>query len=405
MKYPAIFKVNDTVLNNGLQTIYLESIAVFNENLKGITVQDILHNVSRAQGYRVYVRLDGSSINTNKPPENIIHIVGNDVFVETETYNYHLNPKLDYSAISDTKHIANIEKSIVDAAYITSCETAVKGEWTIVYAKPNDNIALITLATITQQIGDGIIDGEDVFYFNLDDARSSYLEKLKILKRFNVIVLDNDPVAIINNLIKNRQAKDKVIIIDALIPASDVKSYRMLRTLSGLFRSFCELGGTLITIAHANKYVDDNGAPVLEGKELLWHLAHCVYYLETFDDIFKLINTKKQSNVKAEVTFQVGIGLTYPELFNSVRTLTDKQADELSKEIKQDQLVTDHEFLIMEIAQSILNGINKRTALAKTVHETTRNSKSTIYNVLDKLEGKLWTLAQGPRNSKVYFII
>ncbi len=405
MKNPAIYKINDKALNNGMPTIYSESTTIFNDKLMEVPLPIIIDNMELANGCKVYLQTDNNLPDRSNPPEDTIRIIGNDVFVETKNSNFHLNPKLYYSAISDTRQIANIEKGFVDAVHVTSCETVTKGQWTVIYSKPNVDTALITLSTVTQQISKGLINGEDVLYFNIDGPRPRYIENLKILKRFNVTVLDGGAVSIINNLINNRQAKNKIIIIDALLPAYDPMSYQKLRHISELFRSFCELGGTVISLANAKKYVDDNGAPVLEGEDLLWNDAHCVYYLTAFDDIIKMINTKKKSNVKAEVTFQIGIGLPYPDLFNSVRTLTDKQAVELSKEIKQDQLATDHEFLIMEIVQTILNGINKRTALTKAVHVSTKNPKSTIYNVLDKLEGKLWKVARGPRNTQVDFVI
>jgi len=188
MKNPATYKVNDKALNNGKQTIYSKNIIIFNKKLKEVTLNNILENISQAHGYRVYVREDSIKIDTSSRPESIIHIIGEDVFVESENNNYHLNPKLNYSAISDTKRITEIERNVVNAAYVTSCETIAKGEWTVVFAKPDHGITLITLATITQQIANGVINGEDVFYFNLDDTKSSYLEKLK-LSSFDVTCL------------------------------------------------------------------------------------------------------------------------------------------------------------------------------------------------------------------------
>ena len=309
MKSPAIHKVNNKALNNGKQTIYSESITILNKELKRVTLNDILKNTGQAQGCRIYVQDDSITIDTNNPPENIIHIIGEDVFVEAENQNYHLNPKLDYSAISDTKNIAAIEKNVVNAAYVTSCNTIAKGEWTVVFAKPNDGKTLITLATVAQQISNGVIKGDDLFYFNLDDARPGYLEKLKILKPFNVIVLDKDPIRIMIDLINNNQAKDKIVIIDTLISICDTNNRKEIIDCSGLFENFTDLGGTVITLAHANKYPDKNGVPILEGVGLIRNKAHCVFYLQKFDDIIKMVNIKKRTHVEVEVTFQIGKNL------------------------------------------------------------------------------------------------
>ena len=405
MKTSAMHKVNSTALNNGKQTIYSESITLLSKGLNEVTLNNILEHADKVQGYKVYVQYDGNTIDTSKPPESIIRVVGDDVFVEAENYNYHLNPKFDYPTFSDTKKIAEIENSIANKTYVTSCETVAKGEWTVIFAKPNDDKTLIVLSSVAKQISNGIMNGEEVLYFNLGDTRPSYLEKLKILKRFDVNVFNVDPLAIMAHIIKNRQAKGKVVIIDELNNACDTNNRQEVVQFSELFKRFCELGGTVITLAHAKKYVERNGFPILDGLELIQENAHCVYYLKTFDDIIKMINIKKRTKVKAEVTFQVGLGLPYPDLFNSVCTLSDKQAAELFNDIKQDQFAIDHEEIVETIKETILDGTNQRTALAKAVCWVTEVYRRTVYSVLDEYEGKLWKMTRGRNKSKVYSII
>jgi len=334
-----------------------------------------------------------------------IFIKDENVYVLGKEENLHLNPKLNYSAISDTKKIAEIEKTVVNAAYVTSCKTIAKGEWAVVFSKPNEGKTLIIIATVAQQISDGIIQGEDVFYFNLDDARPSYLEKLKILEPLNVIVLDKDPIRIMIDLINNNQAKDKIVIIDTLISICDTNNRKEIIDCSGLFEKFTDLGGTVLTLAHANKYPDKNGVPILEGVGLIRNKAHCVFYLQKFDDIIKMVNIKKRTHVEVEVAFQIGKHTKYTDLFNSVRTLTDEEAAKLLKDRKQDQLAIDHKTIVDTIKETILNGIDHRTALAKEVHKNTGDYMKTIYVVLDDLKGKLWTETRGSGYSKIYSII
>ncbi len=334
-----------------------------------------------------------------------VFVKDENVYVLGKEENLHLNPKLNYSAISDTNKIAAIEKNVVNAAHVTSCNTIAKGEWTVVFAKPNDGKTLITLATVAQQISNDIINGDNVFYFNLDDARPGYLEKLKILKPLNVIVLDKDPIRIMVDLINNNQTKDKIIIIDTLISICDTNNRQEIMSYSEFFERFTKLGGTVLTLAHANKYPDKNGVPILEGVGLIRNKAHCVFYLQKFDDIIKMVNIKKRTHVEVEVTFQIGKHTKYTDLFNSVSTLTDEEAAKLLKDRKQDQLATDHETIVETIRETILNGIGQRTDLAKTVYDNTGEYKKTIYNVLDELEGKLWEMTRGPNNSKNYSLI
>ena len=402
MKNPAIYKVNSKALNNGKQTIYSESITILNKELNEIRLQDIIDSIGKANKCRVYLQTGNGLPDKTNPPEDQILIIGEDVFVTTKNYNYHLNPKLDYSPMSDTNQIAIIEKAIVNTGYVTSCNTVAKGEWVVIFATPNGGKTLIILVTVTQQISNGIIDGKDVFYFNLDDARPSYLEKLKILKPFNVIVLDSDPVDLMVDLINKQQAKGKVVIIDTLIRVCDTNSRQDIINFSKTCKRFTDLGGTVITLAHANKHLDKNGIPVLEGVGLIRNNANCVYYLQKFDDIIKMVNIKKRTHVPLEVTFQIGKDLGYTDLFNSVCQLTDEQATELFRDRKLDQLAKDHATIVETIKETILNGEDQRTALAKAVYDNTGEYKKTIYDVLDDLEGKLWKMTRGPNNSKIY---
>jgi archaellum biogenesis ATPase FlaH len=366
-----------------------------------VTLQEIVKNKESYDGKTISKEQGTSSGGIWK-----IFVKAENVYALGKKENLHLNPKLDYSSLSDTKNIAAIEKNVINAAYVTSSETIAKGEWTVVFSKPNAGKTLITLATVAKQISNGIINGDDVFYFNLDDARPGYLEKLKILKPLNVIVLDQDPVGIMINLINNQQAKDKVVIIDTLIRVCDTNNRQEIISYSGLFKRFTELGGTVITLAHANKYLDKKtGAPILEGVGLIRNNAHCVCYLQKFDDIIKMVNIKKRTNVKTEVTFQIAMDLPYPDLFNSVHTLTGNQATQLFKDRKRNQLAKDHDTIVKTIQETIFNGINQRTALAKAVHDNTGDFKKTIFIVLDELEGKLWKMTRGPNNSMVYSII
>ena len=403
-----MFKYNVTEcvpLNNGNPTTAVPAellkTKIYLPDGNCVTLQEIVKNKKFYDGKTI--TKEKSTASTKDKYKIVVN--NENVYILGKEENLHLNPKLNYSAISDTKKIAEIEKTVVNAAYVTSCETIAKGEWSVVFSKPNAGKTLITLATVGQQISNGIINGDDVFYFNLDDARPGYLEKLKILKPLNLIVLDKDPIRIMIDLINNNQAKDKIVIIDTLIQICDTNNRKEIIDCSGLFEKFTDLGGTVLTLAHANKYPDKNGVPILEGVGLIRNKAHCVFYLQKFDDIIKMVNIKKRTHVEVEVTFQIGKHTKYTDLFNSVRTLTDEEAAKLLKDRKQDQLAIDHKTIVDTIQETIFNGINQRTALARVVHDNTGDFKKTIYRVLDELEGKLWKMTRGLNNSMVYSII
>ena len=207
------------------------------------------------------------------------------------------------------------------------------------------------------------------------------------------------------DLIKARRAKDKVIVIDTLIRVCDTNNRHEILRLSEICRRFCALGGTVITLAHANKHLGKDGAPVLEGVGMIRSNAHCVSYLQKYDDIIKMVNIKKRTFVEPEVIFQIDKDLPYPDLFASVRVLSGQQAKQLLADRAQDQLILEHPIIIQTIKDAILNGNQLRTALAGEVRDNTGEWLKTIYRVLDELEGKLWKMTKGPNNSKIYTLL
>jgi hypothetical protein len=132
---------------------------------------------------------------------------------------------------------------------------------------------------------------------------------------------------------------------------------------------------------------------------------HFVCNLQNFEDINKFVNINKRADIKVDVTFQIGKDLPCLAPSSSISTLKDQIA-EISNRIKQYQFAKDHEDIVETIKETILYGINKRTALVQRVYEGLgRYYRHTIYNVLDELEGNFWKVTKYPDRSKVYSII
>jgi hypothetical protein len=132
--------------------------------------------------------------------------------------------------------------------------------------------------------------------------------------------------------------------------------------------------------------------------------THCICNLQNFEDINKLVYINMRAGIKVEVTFQIGKELPYLAPSNSISTLKDQIAG-ISQRI-QYRFANDHEDIVDTILETILSGINKRTALVQRVYEGLRiYNRHTIYNVLDELEGIFWKVTKYPDRSKVYSII
>ena len=85
--------------------------------------------------------------------------------------------------------------------------------------------------------------------------------------------------------------------------------------------------------------------------------------------------------------------------------VTDKQAEDLFNDIKQDQLAIVHECIVELIKEALLLGLKKRAVIVDYVYDDVDISKRSVGIVLDEYEGKLWKMTRGPNRSKVYSII
>ncbi len=92
-------------------------------------------------------------------------------------------------------------------------------------------------------------------------------------------------------------------------------------------------------------------------------------------------------------------------VFVEAKTLTEQQLHILLDESLCYRIAMENKAMIDAIKGAILNDISRKSALVKVVREQTGDSKTTIYYVLDSLEGKLWKVASGPRNSKIYSLL
>jgi hypothetical protein len=99
------------------------------------------------------------------------------------------------------------------------------------------------------------------------------------------------------------------------------------------------------------------------------------------------------------------IHISGEHVFVETETLTKQQLRILLDESLSYQIAMENQNMLEAIKEAILNGKNKKTALVKVVREHTGDQKETIYDVLDILEGKLWKVASGPHNSKIYSLL
>jgi hypothetical protein len=185
-------------------------------------------------------------------------------------------------------------------------------------------------------------------------------------------------------------------------------------------RSFVQARGTLICLAHTNKYKDGESKSIYEGTGDIINDADCVYTLEkvsTEDSgldakryTVEFNNTKARGDVASNVSFEYEklSSSNYSSILHSVKRLTDEDAATAKKKAEVSAMYAKDEEIINAISDSIRNGSIAKGEIIVYAKSRTEETKSKIGNVLnrycghDREEGNLWSMTVGPNNRNEY---
>ena len=302
---------------------------------------------------------------------------------------------------------------------------AILGQWTVFFAPPNSGKTLIVLHELMQSVSRGDINGKNLFYINVDDSYKGGVVKLALLEEVGIQVCipsqngfnPDDILPLMEELIAEGTAREKVIVLDTLKHFADVMDKKLSTAFGKKARAFAQAGGTLITLAHTNKNKDSNGKLVNGGTSDIKDDCDCAYIIEAtardnsgqFRVVFE--NTKSRGDVAQEVTFEfTKTEGGYEELLNSVKRLDDNEAKAAGKENKRlngiikDKDLVDAIRLELELEDG---GLNTKELLAIVIDATTF-SRNTIKDTLKKWQGTdysaghRWTVEKVGKRELIY---
>lgn len=256
--------------------------------------------------------------------------------------------KLRSSAITNRETIAERKRLAKNAKFVLN-DLALEGQHTVFYAAPNAGKTLLILwllAHPNQELN-------DVYYLNADDDYDGGTEKAELAMNFGIemIVPDQgdfeieDFPALINELNETGKSRTTTIILDTLKKFAPLMDKTKAAAFGKISRSFIQAGGTLISLAHANKHLDGSGKVVFEGVGDIVSDADAAYTIEmdTPKDqadrqvSFEMFKSRGPNTRKVSFTYDAGDGVKWLDRFNSVRKIDAHEATRRAEDIKAEE--------------------------------------------------------------------
>ena len=311
-----------------------------------------------------------------------------------------------------------VRKFAVDATPLLG-SIALKGQFTVLYADSNAGKTLLTLHLLREAILGGRIEGDKVFYANMDDSSSGLLGKGEIAEElgFHQLAIGYQDLTKdrflegVRDMIQTREASGTLLVLDTLKKFTDVMSKSESSEFAQLMREFTAVGGSALGLAHTNKNRDREGQLVQTGTADIPQDADCTYILDTevknSETVVTFKNTKSRGPVPRFAQFAYDRHeRNYCKLLDSVRELAVDESS-LDFEIVPEENPNDR--MIRAIKEVIGSGFNGKTNLINEAYALTKDSKSKLEKIYLRYVGSdptkhIWGFTVGERNLQSFFL-
>ena len=318
-----------------------------------------------------------------------------------------------------------MRKKMLKDKYILG-RLAILGQFIVFYAAPNVGKTLLTLWLIIQAIIKKEIDPSDIFYINADDNHNGLTFKLTLAEKYGFHMLapgyngfDSAKLfEYINTMIREDSARGKVIVLDTLKKFTDIMRKDVASKFTKVMREFVSHGGTMICLGHVNKHKNAEGKSIYGGTSDIPDDVDCYYIIEEIQSTEKtktvrFENQKDRGKVDKTATFVYSNGnmANYQELLDTVRTLSDDEAESLAKINEANKRLEANKEVMDSIKAEIEAGNTNKTELIKAVNKLTLVSKSKVKKVLDEhtgtnyKKGDRWNYTVKEKNCHIYSLI
>jgi hypothetical protein len=194
-----------------------------------------------------------------------------------------------------------------------------------------------------------------------------------------------------------------IFILDTLKKFADVLSKQRLKEFFVALRHLTRKGASIIALAHANKYLDDNGNMVYEGVGDMKADIDAMYYL--YDDGNVLASDVRYGTLKYEKGRAINAmkEVSYRFDLNNYEAHKLDMVIDTKRMAHQHQLTEEYSDLIEHIKDNLRGGISRNQShLTSEITEHFGLSRYKAIDILHKLSGKVWFREKGGDTNRAY---
>lgn len=300
---------------------------------------------------------------------------------------------------------------------------ALMGQATAAFGAPGTGKTLLMQYLAGNAILQGNVDPSKLYYFNADDSHAGLLEKLEYAEKFGYHTIAEGHqgfstgrfLTILDDLTASNLAHGVILILDTGKKFFDPMSKRQGRAFGKHVRLFVLKGGTIIVLAHTNKYSDSEGKPIYAGTSDMIEDFDCAYLMyevaidaDTATKTIQFENIKSRGSVARQANYRYSIaeGLSYREILESIEPVDATELPSLRQaaEFKSNARVID------AITACISDGINSKMLLAENAAERSGISKRAALKIIEKYTGSdatvhRWNYDLHERGAKKYRLL
>jgi len=318
--------------------------------------------------------------------------------------------------------VEGMEAKMLDDKFVLG-RLAILGQSAVFYSKPNVGKTLLVLWLLIEKINQGEVDGKDVFYVNADDNYKGLIHKGKLAVKHGFMMLapghkgfkaDQLP-RYLEKMIQAGDVSGKIFILDTVKKFTDLMSKDKASKFGESVRRFISHGGTVIMLAHVNKWRDENGKVVYSGTTDLVDDADCAYTIDVLVEegglrTVKFENFKSRGDVtrKAFYRYDCEDGTPYYARLESVEEVDQDEQARAEKQKLLDDRLRKNQKAVDVIVECIRDGITQKTALINEAQERSGASKKYIRDALQAHTGfnvsdnQFWRVNVQDNNAHVY---
>ncbi|WP_425992358.1 AAA family ATPase [Brevundimonas sp. TWP2-3-2] len=324
---------------------------------------------------------------------------------------------------SNRGYADELEAEAADTKRLLGC-FVMDGQATMIYAAPNTGKTLIILYLLLKAIEEGLIDANNVFYFNGDDGSQGLSAKNRLMQDAGAHMLapgrrgmkTKHLVETMIQAVTEGAARGTLIIIDTLKKCTDPMSKKDNSEFAQVCREYVMAGGTIVALGHTRKNPKANGAPQYQGTTDILEDFDAVYIAElvaTKDDAKQRVVRFKMEKKRADSPDVVGyaygdeLGMSYEEKLASVTPVPPEELEDYRADAED----YSHIDVMETISRLIEAGEGEgKMALAKKAAKACGVSQRAAISVLEDHTGTtdithLWIARTGPRGVQVYEMV